>query len=331
MKFLITGSEGFFGSHLVEELLKAGHDVRCFVQYNSFSSIGWLNQVYKKFPSVPKEIYFGDVRDVESINKAISNVDICINLAALISIPYSYVNPRGYFETNTMGTLNVLQACLENSVRRVIQVSTSEVYGTPKTTPISEQHLIQAQSPYAASKAAADNLALSYFHAFDLPVVILRPFNLFGPRQSTRAVIPTIITQALNSSEIRIGSLDPRREFNFAPEIAKAFVQVALSDKGLGEVFNVGNGTDLSIKEVLDLVIEISERDYRIIKASERIRPVNSEVLVLQSDSRKINEVFGWSYELRGLEGFKLGLAKTIEWYASVENLDLFQSLEYRV
>ena len=331
MKILVTGSEGFFGSHLVETLLKSNHEVSCFVQYNSFSSIGWLEDVSKKFPKIRKSIHFGDIRDIETVKKALSNVDICINVAALIAIPYSYVNPRGYMETNALGTLNILEACRQNSVSRIIHVSTSEVYGTPKTIPITELHPIQTQSPYAASKAAADNLAMSYFHSFELPVVILRPFNLFGPRQSTRAVIPTIVTQALQSDEIRIGSISTRREFNFVTEIAKAFEKVALSEKGVGEVFNVGNGTDISIEEVIRFVLEITGRNCKVIESNERLRPLNSEVMTLQSDSTKIAKTFDWSYNLSGLEGFKSGLEDTVAWYSLPENLDKFNSKEYGI
>lgn len=331
MKFLVTGSEGFFGSHLVETLLKSNHEVSCFVQYNSFSSIGWLEDVSKKFPKIRKSIHFGDIRDIETVKKALSNVDICINLAALIAIPYSYVNPRGYMETNALGTLNILEACRQNSISRIIHVSTSEVYGTPKTIPITELHPIQTQSPYAASKAAADSLAMSYFHSFELPVVILRPFNLFGPRQSTRAVIPTIVTQALQSDEIRIGSISTRREFNFVTEIAKAFEKVALSEKGVGEVFNVGNGTDISIEDVIRFVLEITGRKCKVIESNERLRPLNSEVMTLQSDSTKIAKTFDWSYNLSGLEGFKSGLEDTVAWYSLPENLDKFNSKEYGI
>ena len=331
MKILITGSEGFFGSHLVEKFLSQGFEVTCFVQYNSFSSLGWLQELAPTFPEIESRIQFGDIRDIESISKALSSVDICINLAALIAIPYSFENPRSYFETNVLGTFNVMESCLKSNVKRVIHVSTSEVYGTPKYTPISEDHAIQTQSPYAASKAAADHLVTSYFHSFGLPVVILRPFNLFGPRQSTRAVIPSIITQAMSQNRIKVGALTPRREFNFAPEVANAFLNVALSEKGIGEVFNVGNGTDLSIGEVIEYVLQLTNRKCEVVQDAQRIRPNSSEVLKLQSDSTKLLKTFGWKYSNSGKDGFLERLENTIAWYAKEENRSKFNSKRYGI
>ena len=331
MKILVSGSEGFFGSHLVERLLRSGLDVTCFVQYNSLSSAGWLDDLSNTFPTIRKKLVFGDIRDLESVNRAMNGIDVCIHLAALIAIPYSYKNPRGYLETNAIGTLNVMESSLRNNVKRVIHVSTSEVYGTPKWTPISEEHPIQTQSPYSASKAAADNVAMSYYYSFGLPVVILRPFNLFGPRQSTRAVIPSIITQALKQDSISLGSTLPRREFNYVPEIAEAFLKVALSEKGVGETYNVGNGTDLSIAQVVGFILELMNKDCKIIEDRERIRPKLSEVETLQSDSTKMHKEFDWKYGLPGVEGFKQGLLQTIDWYSDSRNLSKFYSDEYGI
>jgi NAD dependent epimerase/dehydratase len=331
MKILITGSEGFFGSHLVDLMLRQDIELRCFVQYNSFSSIGWLEDLLSEHPKLVDQVFFGDIRDLESVQKAMKDIDICINLAALIAIPYSYLNPRGYFETNVIGTQNVAESALRANVKRLIHVSTSEVYGSPKYTPIDEGHPINAQSPYAASKASADHLVLSYYYSFELPALILRPFNLFGPRQSTRAVIPSVITQALIGNSIRLGATTPTREFNFAPEIARAFLSAALSEKGIGETFNVGNGVDFSISEMVEEVLRIMQKECEIVEDVERLRPKLSEVIKLQSNSSKFTNTFDWKYAYSGKDGFQAALGKTIDWYSQTPNLQKFRGHRYGI
>ena len=259
MKIFLTGADGFIGSHLAEYLVKKGEDVKALVQYNSFNSWGWIdsfeNELKKNI-----DIFEGDIRDPFAMKKAIKGCDVVIHLAALISIPYSYISPKSYFDTNVNGTLNILEACLENGINRVLVTSTSEVYGTAKFVPIDESHPLQGQSPYSASKIAADQLAFSYFSSYNLPITIVRPFNTFGPRQSSRAIIPTIITQiASGKKELNLGSLTPTRDFNYMKDLVNGYEIIMKSSSGYGEVVNIGSGYEISILDLVNLIAELMD------------------------------------------------------------------------
>ena len=279
MKIFLTGADGFIGSHLAEYLVKKGEDVKALVQYNSFNSWGWIdsfeNELKKNI-----DIFEGDIRDPFAMKKAIKGCDVVIHLAALISIPYSYISPKSYFDTNVNGTLNILEACLENGINRVLVTSTSEVYGTAKFVPIDESHPLQGQSPYSASKIAADQLAFSYFSSYNLPITIVRPFNTFGPRQSSRAIIPTIITQiASGKKELNLGSLTPTRDFNYVKDLVNGYEIIMKSSSGYGEVVNIGSGYEISILDLVNLIAELMDVKIKITEHKDRIRPKKSEVL----------------------------------------------------
>ncbi len=328
---LITGADGFIGSHLTEALVRQGFNVRAFVLYNSFNSWGWLDHcapdVKRKF-----EVFSGDIRDPHGVNEAMKGCDLVLHLAALIAIPYSYHSPDTYVDTNIKGTLNVLQAAREIGVKRVVHTSTSEVYGTARFVPITEAHPLQGQSPYSATKIAADQLAYSFYSSFGLPVVIARPFNTYGPRQSARAVIPTIITQIANGKrEIKLGAISPTRDFNFVQDTVAGFISAMNSDQGLGEVVNFGSNFEISIGDTVQMIAEVMKADIEIITDENRLRPENSEVERLWADNTKAKELFGWQPRYSGREGFKRGLAETAEWFMDPANLARYKSDIYNL
>ena len=277
MKILVTGADGFIGSHVVETLVKNGHEVRAFVLYNSFNSWGWLDESEQSIRD-SIDVFAGDIRDPHGVDKAVEKQDVVLNLAALIAIPYSYHSPDTYIDTNIKGTLNILQAARRHNVKRVVQTSTSEVYGTAQYIPIDEVHPLHPQSPYAATKVGADQLALSFHASFDVPVGILRPFNTYGPRQSARAVIPTIISQLANKSKVKLGSLSPTRDFSFVQDTANGFLAAAQSDAIVGQTINLGSGFEISIKETAETIAKLMNTKLELVDDEQRVRPENSEV-----------------------------------------------------
>ena len=320
-KILITGSDGFIGSHLTEALVRAGHSVRAFVMYNSFNSWGWLDQSPNDIRD-NLDVFAGDIRDPHGVKTAMKGCDTVLHLAALIAIPYSYHSPDTYIDTNIKGTLNVLQAARELGVKRVVHTSTSEVYGSARFVPITEEHPLQGQSPYSATKIAADQLAYSFYASFGLPVTIARPFNTYGPRQSARAVIPTIITQIANGKkQIKLGAVSPTRDFNFVHDTVAGFIAAMKSDKGLGEVINFGSNFEISIGDTAQLIAEAMNCKIEIITDEARLRPENSEVERLWADNSKAKILFGWQPNYGGRDGFKRGIAETAQWFARPENL----------
>ena len=330
-KVLVTGADGFIGSHLTEALVRQGLKVRAFTFYNSFNSWGWLDQCADDVKG-EFEVVTGDIRDPHGVKRAMQGCDSVAHLAALIAIPFSYNSPNSYVDTNIKGTLNVLQAARELEIRRVIHTSTSEVYGTARFVPITEDHPIQGQSPYSATKIAADQLAFSFFSSFNLPVVILRPFNTYGPRQSARAVIPTIITQLANGDgSLRLGALSPTRDFSYVDDTVSGFVSALASEGGIGEVFNLGSGFEISIKNTLTLIAEIMGISVEVSSDGDRIRPMASEVERLWADNSKAREAFGWEPLFEGEIGFRNVLIKTIEWFTRTANLKLYKSGIYNL
>ena len=331
MRVLVTGADGFIGSHLTEALVRSGYEVRAFVYYNSFNSWGWLDHcaddVKDKF-----EVFAGDIRDPHGVKKAMTGCDAVLHLAALIAIPFSYHSPDSYVDTNIKGTLNVLQAARELNVSRVIHTSTSEVYGTAQYVPIDEKHPLQGQSPYSATKIGADQLAFSFYSSFNLPVVTLRPFNTYGPRQSARAVIPTIITQIANGkNQIKLGSVTPTRDFNFISDTVNGFLSALKSKSGVGEVINLGSNFEISIQDIASLIGEIMNQEIKLIDSDERIRPDNSEVHRLWADNSKAIELLSWKPEYASLNGLKKGLEETVNWFKKPNNLNLYKSEIYNV
>ncbi len=328
-KVLVTGADGFIGSHLVEALTAHGCDVRAFVYYNSFNSWGWLDHS----PLRDKlDIFAGDVRDPFGVKKAMEGVEVVFHLAALIAIPYSYHSPASYIDTNVTGTLNVVQAARELGVKKVIHTSTSEVYGTAKFVPITEEHPLQGQSPYSASKIGADQIAYSYYASFNTPVTILRPFNTYGPRQSARAVIPTIITQLLQGdARVKLGALYPTRDFSFIEDTVAGFIAAAESDKAIGETINLGAGFEVSIEDTAKLIAEVTGHKIEITTDAQRHRPENSEVERLLSSNAKGRELMNWQPKYIGVDGFKRGLEKTVEWFRDPKNLSAYKSNIYNL
>jgi NAD dependent epimerase/dehydratase len=330
-KVLITGADGFIGSHLTEALIRRGYKVRAFVYYNSFNSWGWLDKcsddVKGKF-----EVFTGDVRDPYGVRSAMKDCDYVLHLAALIAIPFSYYSPDSYVDTNIKGTLNVLQAARELGVERLIHTSTSEVYGTAISVPITEQHPLSGQSPYSATKIAADQLAYSFYASFNLPVVTIRPFNTFGPRQSARAVIPTIITQIANGAkEIHLGSITPTRDFSFVNDTVSGFIAALESKLGLGEVVNLGNNFEISIQDTANLISECMGKEITLVSDEIRLRPDNSEVERLWADNSKAKKLFAWEPTYQGYEGLRKGLSETIEWFTNMGNLKMYKSEIYNL
>lgn len=322
---LVTGADGFIGSHLTEMLVKQGCTVKALSVYNSFNYWGWLETI-DCLDQV--EVLNGDVRDPHYCKHITKGVDVVFHLAALIAIPYSYVAPTSYVETNVNGTLNICQAALENGCEKVIHTSTSEVYGTALYVPIDEKHPLQPQSPYSASKIGADNMAMSFYNAFDLPLVTARPFNTYGPRQSARAVIPTIISQiADGKKEIQVGDLSPTRDFNYVTDTCRGFIALAESDKVVGETINIGSNYEISIQDTFDLIKKVMNSDVNFVVDPSRIRPGKSEVQRLWCDNTKINEFTGFVPEVTIEEG----LRKTSEWFTNPENLKHYKTHIYNV
>ncbi|MCB9025424.1 MAG: SDR family NAD(P)-dependent oxidoreductase [Bdellovibrionaceae bacterium] len=324
-KVLVTGADGFIGSHLVEMLHSKGYEVRALSQYNSFNNWGWLETL-----SILNEIEVvtGDIRDAHFCNNLVQGVDIVYHLAALIAIPYSYVAPQSYVETNTIGTLNICQASLDAGVQRIVHTSTSEVYGTARYVPIDEKHPLQPQSPYSASKISADAMAMSFYNSFELPLSIARPFNVYGPRQSARAVIPTIISQiASGISKIKLGDVSPTRDFNYVEDTCRGFLEIANCDRALGKTINIGSNFEISIKEVLELIRKNMNSEVEFYEDSERIRPKKSEVHRLWCDNSLIRDLTGFAPKYNIEEGLKL----TIEWFSNKNNLKFYKTDIYNV
>ena len=330
MKILVTGADGFIGSHVVETLVKSGHEVRAFVLYNSFNSWGWLDESEQSIRD-SIDVFAGDIRDPHGVDKAVEKQDVVLNLAALIAIPYSYHSPDTYIDTNIKGTLNILQAARRHNVKRVVQTSTSEVYGTAQYIPIDEVHPLHPQSPYAATKVGADQLALSFYASFNVPVGILRPFNTYGPRQSARAVIPTIISQLANKSKVKLGSLSPTRDFSFVQDTANGFLAAAQSDAIVGQTINLGSGFEVSIKETAETIAKLMNTKLELVDDEQRVRPENSEVERLHASIEKAKTLLGWQPELKGLAGFETGLKKTIEWFLNPKNLSRYKADRYNL
>ena len=328
---LITGADGFIGSHLVEELTKHQCNITAMSLYNSFNTWGWLEDIDKNILD-NIEVISGDIRDYKFVNKAVQNSDIIFHLASLIAIPYSYHSPNSYLQTNVQGTLNILESALDTNIEKIIHTSTSEVYGDTKILPISEETPIISKSPYSATKIAADQLAYSYFSSFNLPVSIIRPFNTYGPRQSNRAIIPTIITQMLSENKkIKLGSLYPTRDFSYIADTVDGFIHVGKSPKSLGEVINIGSGFEISIKDLCELIREIIDTDIRIISDKSRIRPKSGEVYRLKADNKKAKKLLNWSPKYSGKLGLKKGLVETIEWFSEPNNIDRYKTGLYNI
>ena len=324
----VTGAEGFIGSHLVESLIRQGFNVKALVQYNSFNNVGWLSDLPNSLMQ-DLEIVLGDVRDVNFMRKEIKGMDYVVHLAALIAIPFSYASPKSYVDTNISGTLNVLEACRDYNVS-LIHTSTSEVYGSASYVPIDEAHPLQGQSPYSASKIAADQLAYSYFSSFDVSVKIVRPFNTYGPRQSLRAVIPTIISQIANGAEnIELGSTYPTRDFTFVDDTVSGFMSAMTSSRGFGEVVNLGSNFEISIGDTVNIIAKLMGVEVKIITSHLRERPRKSEVNRLFASNIKAKQLYNWQPKYSGLEGFEAGLAKAISWFSREENLKRYNSDEY--
>lgn len=330
-KVLVTGADGFIGSHLTEALVREGHSVKAFVYYNSFNSWGWLDHAPNEIQN-SIEVFAGDIRDPHGVKEAMKDCDLVLHLAALIAIPYSYHSPDSYVDTNVKGTLNVLQAARDIGSVRVVHTSTSEVYGTARFVPITEEHPLQGQSPYSATKIGADQLAFSFFSSFGLPVTTVRPFNTYGPRQSARAVIPSIIGQLASGSRlIKLGATSPTRDFNFVADTVKGFVLAAATDSGAGEVINLGSNFEISIGETVKLIAEVMGREVDIQTDEARVRPSASEVERLWADNQKAKRLLGWSPEFGGREGFKRGLAVTAQWFTDPDNLALYKTDRYNI
>jgi NAD dependent epimerase/dehydratase len=330
-KILVTGADGFIGSHLTESLVRQGYDVKAFVLYNSFNSWGWLDRcaldVAGKF-----EVFSGDIRDPHGVKVAMQGCDTVMHLAALIAIPYSYHSPDTYVDTNVKGTLNIVQAARELGVKKVVHTSTSEVYGTARFVPITKEHPLQGQSPYSATKIGADQIAMSFYNAFDTPVATIRPFNTYGPRQSARAFIPTVITQIANGKrKIKLGALHPTRDFNFVMDTVRGFVSIAESEQSVGEVINIGSNFEISMGDAVQIIAEIMRVDIEIETDEMRLRPEKSEVERLWADNSKAKKLTGWEPSYGGREGFKRGLAETITWFARPENLKSYKADIYNV
>lgn len=331
MNILITGADGFIGSHLTEQLVRQGHTVRAFVLYNSFGSWGWLDHCASDVKG-QFEVFAGDIRDPHGVKRAMAGCDTVLNLAALIAIPYSYHSPDTYVDTNIKGTLNILQAARDLGIQKVIQTSTSEVYGTARFVPITEEHPLRAQSPYAATKIAADQLAHSFYASFGLPVVIVRPFNTYGPRQSARAVIPTIITQiATGTRQIKLGAVSPTRDFNYVLDTVAGFIAALNSQHGLGEVINIGSNFEISIGDTARLIATTMGVEIEIITDENRLRPELSEVERLWADNAKAKRLFGWEPNYGGCKGFRRGIVETVNWFVDPTNRSSYKTESYNI
>ncbi|QHT63439.1 SDR family NAD(P)-dependent oxidoreductase [Paenibacillus lycopersici] len=325
-KILVTGADGFIGSHLTEALVRQGYDVRAFVLYNSFNSWGWLDEAPEDVRG-HFEVFAGDIRDPYGVAAAMKGCDAVLHLAALIAIPYSYHSPDTYIDTNMKGTLNVLQAARQLEVGKVVHTSTSEVYGTALYVPIDEKHPLQGQSPYSASKIGADQLALSFYRSFGLPVGVIRPFNTYGPRQSARAVIPTIITQlAQGNDSIQLGAVQPTRDFNYVEDTVRGFIAFLESERSIGEEINIGSNYEISIGETAHTIARLMHSNAALDMDAQRIRPEKSEVERLWADNRKAETLIGWKPDYAGKAGLEAGLRKTIEWFTEPSNIKRYKT-----
>lgn len=330
-KILITGADGFIGSHLVEYMVKKNYNVKAFTFYNLYNSWGWLDHLPKNILN-SVEIHMGDIRDTYNVKEAIKGCDYVLHLAALIAIPYSYHSPQSYMDVNVNGTLNILQASKQLGVKKVIQTSTSEVYGTAQYVPIDENHPLVGQSPYSASKIAADQLAYSFYCSFNTPVTIIRPFNTYGPRQSARAIIPTIIVQLLNGKKtIQLGSILPKRDFNYVHDIVRGFEKALCKEDIAGEVINLGTNYEVTIQDLVKLIAEILNVDVKILSNAERVRPKKSEVDRLLCNNIKANKLLDWKPDFYGIKGLKKALIETINWFSVKKNLNLYKSNIYNL
>jgi NAD dependent epimerase/dehydratase len=330
-KILVTGADGFIGSHLTEELVRQGHSVRAFVLYNSFNSWGWLDSAPAEIKN-KLEVFAGDIRDPHGVKEAMKGCDGVLHLAALIAIPYSYHSPDTYVDTNIKGTLNLLQAARELGVNHFVHTSTSEVYGTARFVPITEEHPLQGQSPYSASKIGADQMALSFYSSFGTPVTVLRPFNTYGPRQSARAVIPTVISQiAAGNGRLKLGSLHPTRDFSYVADTVSAFIAAIQCSKAVGTVVNCGSEFEISIKDTVDLISELMGRKIEVEEDVVRVRPEKSEVERLFCDASRAKKLLGWKPQFSGREGFRRGLTETIDWFTKPANLAAYKSGIYNI
>jgi len=330
-RILVTGADGFIGSHLTEELVRCNYDVRAFVQYNSFNSWGWLD---RSPPAIKQslDIFAGDIRDPNGVRQAMKGCEVVLHLAALIAIPYSYHSPDTYVDTNVKGTLNILQAARDLGVERMVHTSTSEVYGTARFVPITEEHPLQGQSPYSATKIGADQLAISFYSSFGLPVAIARPFNTYGPRQSARAVIPTIITQIANGrTRLKLGALEPTRDFNFVLDTVRGLIAVAKADAAVGEVVNIGSNFEISIRDTAMMIADIFGASIEFETDLQRVRPEKSEVERLWADNSKLKRLTGWQPEYGSGNGLRQGLAQTIEWFREPSNLVAYKADIYNI
>lgn len=330
-KILVTGADGFIGSHLTEELVRLGYQVRPFVYYNSFNSWGWLDSISEDIKR-ELDVFAGDVRDPYGVKEAMKGCSKVLHLASLIAIPYSYHSPDTYVDTNIKGTLNVLQAGRELNVDRIVHTSTSEVYGTAQYVPIDEKHPLQGQSPYSASKIGADQMADSFYRSFGTPVSTIRPFNTYGPRQSARAVIPTIITQLANGKEtIKLGAINPTRDFNYVKDTVGGFIAVMESVNSIGEVINIGSNYEVSIGETAELIAEVMGKNIHIETDSIRLRPEKSEVERLWADNKKAKELLGWEPKYQGKDGLRRGLKETADWFMNENNLSQYKADIYNI
>ena len=330
-KILVTGADGFIGSHLTETLVTQGHRVKAFVYYNSFNSWGWLDHSPRNIKD-NLEVFAGDIRDPHGVRAAMADCDIVFHLAALIAIPYSYHSPDTYVDTNIKGTLNILQAGRDLGVDRIVHTSTSEVYGTARYVPIDEAHPLQGQSPYSATKIGADQMALSFYNAFDTPVSIIRPFNTYGPRQSARAVIPTVITQiASGKKALKLGALHPTRDFNYVKDTVHGFIEIAKSAESIGEVINIGSNFEISIEDTVKLIADVMNADISIVTDNERLRPEKSEVDRLWADNSKAKVLLDWNPGYAGVDGMKKGMLETVEWFSNKQNQSLYKSDIYNI
>lgn len=330
-KVLVTGADGFIGSHLVEHLVALGHDVRAFVMYNSFNSWGWLDDAPEHVRR-SIDVFAGDIRDPHGVRVAMQGCEVVFHLAALIAIPYSYHSPDTYVDTNVKGTLNVVQAARDLGIDRVVHTSTSEVYGTARFVPITEEHPLQGQSPYSASKIGADQIAASFYASFETPVTIVRPFNTYGPRQSARAVIPTIITQiAAGARSIRLGAIHPTRDFNYVYDSVRGFVALAQCDAAVGQVVNVGSNYEISIGETARLIAEVMASDITIETDEQRMRPAASEVERLWACNQKVRDLTAWEPAYGGLDGLRRGLEETVAWFRDPANLERYKAHRYNI
>ncbi|MEI8280684.1 MAG: NAD-dependent 4,6-dehydratase LegB [Bacteroidota bacterium] len=330
-KVLVTGADGFIGSHVVEKLVRKGYDVKAFVMYNSMNSWGWLDYCD---PNIARhiEVVAGDIRDLRCVEDAMEHCGSVIHLASLIAIPYSYKAPESYVETNIKGTLNILQAARAVEVERFLHTSTSEVYGTAKYVPIDEKHPLSGQSPYSATKIAADQIAYSFYASFGLPVVTVRPFNTYGPRQSARAIIPTVLSQILDGKkDIKIGYSGATRDFTYIDDTVDGFIAALEATNGVGEVVNLGSNFEISIKDMVELIASIMEKEVNIILDKERIRPIKSEVERLWANNQKALTLFNWKPKYRGVDGFKDGISRTIEWLSVKENFEKYKANIYNI